>query len=109
MSTAKTMSELDAAIERAMAANLDVVATGRRKADRAPIFCVPSQREPNRLHVLVLLGNRLTCDCQAAQHGTICAHRAAAHMYLTVQAALHERRARYVEERLREEGTGRPT
>jgi hypothetical protein len=83
--TTKQRTELDAAIERATAAGLEVIAHGYCKSNpNVKIYCVPSQTEANRWHVISLYGSHLVCDCKSR---VICAHRAAVHMELVVEAA----------------------
>ncbi|SRR5258708_875806 len=93
--TTKQRTELDAAIERAMAAGLEVVAHGYRKAKPSVrIYCVQSQTEANRWHVISLYGSHLVCDCKSR---VICAHRAAVHMELVVEAAKQAMHAAEIE------------
>ncbi len=93
--TTKQRTELDAAIERATAAGLEVVAHGYRKAKPSVrIYCVPSQTEANRWHVISLYGSHLVCDCRSR---VICAHRAAVHMELVVEAAKQAMHAAEIE------------
>lgn len=93
-------TQLDAAIERAERAGLEVVGTGHRRSDNARIYAVPSQSEPNRWHIVAVVGSRLVCDCVASQYGKICCHRAAVHVELTVQAARREAAAAEIAEQL---------
>jgi hypothetical protein len=93
--TTKQRTELDRAIERAMAAGLEVVAHGYRKSNPSiKIYCVPSQTEANRWHVVSLYGSHLVCDCKSR---VICAHRAAVHMELVVEAAKQAMHAAEIE------------
>jgi hypothetical protein len=93
--TTKQRTELDRAIERAMAAGLEVVAHGYRKSNPSiKIYCVPSQTEANRWHVVSLYGSHLVCDCKSR---VICAHRAAVHMGLVVEAAKQAMHAAEIE------------
>ncbi len=93
--TIKQASELEAAIERATAAGLEVVAHGYRKSHpHIKIYCVPSQTEDNRWHVISLYGSHLVCDCRSR---VICTHRAAVHMELVVEAAHAAMRAAEIE------------
>src|SRR5258706_400363 len=93
--TVKQQTELEAAIERASAAGLEVVAHGHRKAHpNVRIFCVPSLSEPDRWHVISLYGAHLVCDCRSR---VICAHRAAVHMELVVEAAHRAQHAAEIE------------
>lgn len=96
-------SPFEAAIDRATRAGLQVVGVGRFKADGRRFYLVPSQREPLRNHVVRLVGHSLVCDCQAAAHGQICAHRASVHMYLTVAAERRRAHAEVGEHLLRAE------
>lgn len=102
--TAEQRSELDRAIDRATKAGLEVHGVGRRKSDNARVFAVPSQSEENLYHLVALVGSRLVCECKASQYGHhICCHRAAVHMYLTVEAERKQRQAEEVEAALRAE------
>jgi hypothetical protein len=93
--TIKQRTELDAAIERATAAGLEDVAHGYRKSNpNIKIYCVPSQTEENRWHVISLYGSHLVCDCKSR---VICAHRAAVHMELVVEAAKQAMHAAEIE------------
>lgn len=93
-------TELDRAVEKACKAGLEVMGTGHRKSDGAKIFAVPSQSQPNRFHIVTLVGNRLICDCRSR---VICCHRGAVHMEMVVQADRRRRLAEEVEAALREE------
>jgi len=78
-----------------MAAGLEVVAHGYRKSNPGiKIYCVPSQTEANRWHVVSLYGSHLVCDCKSR---VICAHRAAVHMELVVEAAKQAMHAAEIE------------
>jgi hypothetical protein len=93
--TVRQRTELDAAIERATEAGLEVVAHGYRKSNpNIKIYCVPSQSEANRWHVVSLYGSHLVCDCKSR---VICAHRAAVHMELVVEAAKQAMHAAEIE------------
>ncbi|SRR5258706_720696 len=76
--------------ERAMAIakrdGLEVVAHGTRKSDGAAVYAVPSRSQQNTWHLVVVQGLELTCDCEAAQHGRYCAHRAAVRARLEIEA-----------------------
>jgi len=85
--TIKQRSELDAAIERATAAGVEVIGHGHMKGTHDRIFCVPSQRDSDHWHVVRLIGARLVCDCASR---VVCVHRAAAHMELVIEAARRE-------------------
>lgn len=95
--TTTQREQLERAIERVTKASLEVVGHGHRKCDNARIFAVPSQTEPNRWHIVTLVGSRLVCDCQSR---VICAHRAAVHMEIVVQAAERELRSAEIEREL---------
>jgi hypothetical protein len=83
-------SELDRAIERAMAAGLEIIGRGHLKASNERVFLVPSQSQPTRAHLVVLHGHRLVCDCAAR---VLCVHKAVVHMALIVEAAEREAHA----------------
>src|SRR5260370_28434752 len=102
--TIKQRSELDEAIERATAHGVEVCGQGRMKANNERVYVVPSQRDQTRWHLVRLVGGRrLVCDCEAAQHGRICVHRAAVHMHLVVAAAAREAAAERVTSALEQE------
>lgn len=86
-------TELEKAIERAHRRGIIILARGTRKSDGARVFGVTSQRDPNYLHVVVVLSGRLACDCPAR---VICTHRAIVYEALTV-----ERDAAQIEENAR--------
>jgi len=68
---------------------------GYRKSNPGiKIYCVPSQTEANRWHVVSLYGSHLVCDCKSR---VICAHRAAVHMELVVEAAKQAMHAAEIE------------
>jgi len=93
--TTKQRETLEAAVERAMDAGLEVIGQGHLKAGNGTtrVFLVPSQSDPTRTHVVRLVGRRLQCDCTASQYGRICAHRATVHMELVVEASRREAEA----------------
>jgi hypothetical protein len=97
--TTKQRSELDAAIERASVAGLEIIGRGRLKANNARVFLVPSQSQPGRAHCVVLVPHtrRLVCDCAAR---VLCVHKAVVHMALIVEAAKHEAAAAEIAEQL---------
>lgn len=102
--TVREANELERAIERATREGVEVVAQGRRKDNGQRVFCVPSQSHPGLWHLVTLTrGRYLACDCEAAKHNpnTICVHRAATHMHLTVEADRRREHAREVEIALR--------
>jgi hypothetical protein len=77
MTPAQT-EQYSAALARITGTGIEVVGTGTAK-DGRKVWCVPSQRDRNRWHVVTLStdGRTLSCDCQAGQHGRYCCHRAA--------------------------------
>jgi hypothetical protein len=93
--THEQASELERAITRATALSIEVVGKGYRRSDRAKIYCTTSHSEPDRWHVVTLLGKRLVCDCKAH---TYCTHKASVHMFSLTQAARREAFAEEVRE-----------
>jgi hypothetical protein len=105
--TTKQRGELDEAIERAMAAGVEVCGHGRMKANNERVYVVPSQRDRTHWHLVRLVGSRrLVCDCEASQRSRICVHRAAVHMHLVVAAAVREAAAERVTSALEQEARG---
>ncbi len=90
-------NQLVRAINRATEYGIEVVAKGRRKVDNAKIYCTTSHSDPDRWHVVAIVGKRLVCDCKSA---VICTHRAAVHMDLAVEAAKRTHHADMVERAL---------
>ncbi len=82
MTPTTTARQYAAALLRAHAAGLRIVAEGLRVVPgigACKVYYVPSVSEPGYLHAVVRLPNRLTCDCMGAQGGRYCQHRALAH------------------------------
>ena|SRR5258705_184780 len=105
--TTTQRTELDAAIERATAAGVEVMGHGHMKANPSErMFLVPSQRDPERhWHIVRLVhGRRLVCSCESR---VICVHRAACHMELVVEAAKAEAHAAQVTAALESEAQKR--
>ena len=85
--TAIERNDLDRAIARAQAAGLQIGARGVRKSDQARVWGVTSRSRHNHaLHAVVLIGNRLVCDC-ATRLPAICQHRALVHLDLAGELA----------------------
>lgn len=96
--TIREAPELDKAIERAEKNGIEVVAHGFAKKNNARIWCTNSHSDPDKWHVVMLVGRRLVCDCNSA---VICAHRGAVHVELVIEAA--KKQAEAVEAALQEE------
>lgn len=81
--------QLQAAIERAKAQHLSVVAIGKRLSDGATCYFVPSisRAAEGMNHIVVQLDNQLVCTCLGGQHGKMCMHQGCVHAYLAEQAA----------------------
>jgi hypothetical protein len=75
-------NQLERACERARLAGLMVVGHGTRKVDGAAIYAVPSMRNPQRWHLVAVVGGQLACDCVAGSYGKVCVHRATVHAFL---------------------------
>jgi hypothetical protein len=97
-------NQLVRAITRATEYGIEVVAKGRRKVDNARIFCTTSHSDPDRWHVVAVVGNRLVCDCRSH---VICTHRAAVHMELSVEVAKRTAQSDMIERALIEEARTR--
>jgi hypothetical protein len=93
--THEQASELERRITRATPFGIEVVGKGFRRSDHAKIYCTTSHSEPDRWHVVTLLGKRLVCGCKAHSY---CMHKASVHMFLLTQAARREAFAEEVRE-----------
>jgi hypothetical protein len=87
--TTQQTSMIDRALSRAHTSGLHIIGTGYRRADGAQVFAVSSASNAVLAHLVTVQGNRLHCDCTAAQYDRYCAHRALVHEVLS-QEAHHE-------------------
>lgn len=101
--TQRQQSELEKAIERACQNYIVVVAQGRFRDSNQQFFLTTSASSARHHVVRLVAGNKLACDCEGAQHGHICQHRASVYMHLQVQADRRSRQAEEVEAALEAE------
>lgn len=84
--TTTQRTQLERATAIASRDGLEVAGKGKTKDGRT-VYAVPSRSQAGRWHlVAVISGAHLVCDCQAAQYGRICAHRAATRERLAAEA-----------------------
>lgn len=75
------------ALQRAHARGLAVVGKGTCKDGGAPVYAVTSSSQPGRWHLVMVVGLRLVCDCQAGHRGLMCQHRALVRERITAERA----------------------
>ena len=81
-----TTTAIDKALTRAHKCGLHLIGRGYARATGARVLVVSSARDPVRGHVVTVQGARLHCDCEAAQYGRYCGHRALVHEVLEREA-----------------------
>jgi hypothetical protein len=84
--TAKQMSMVDKALKRAHDEGLRILGTGYNRQTGARVLIVSSASDPIRGHVVTVQGDRLHCDCTAAQYEQYCMHRALVHEALVAES-----------------------
>jgi hypothetical protein len=84
--TATQVSMIDRALTRAHTSGLHIIGKGTVRADGTCVFAVSSASDAVLAHLVTVQGNRLHCDCTAAQYDRYCAHRALVHEVLSQEA-----------------------
>jgi hypothetical protein len=84
--TSQQTQQLAAALQRAQAQKIEIVAHGTRKSDGAPIYLVTSASRPGTSQMVALVHDRLTCTRKADQQSIICKHQALVHARRTAEA-----------------------
>ncbi len=77
---------IERAQARATAAGLPIIGRGWRVSDGALAWAVPSQSEPGKRHMVVLVGDTLLCGCKGSANGRVCIHQGVVYNELAAEA-----------------------